>query len=273
MLTRAGAALVAAASREEIHDVAVDAARSLAGEAAAALPAASARTSASRRCAAAAGDRTRRARALPAPPDGGRTIVRVDAPRAVGAPDERASPSAPGRAASRALIVVAGEAPRLRAALRALATQVALALDSAALTEEMHRRRAKRASARSCSTRAISSPCSIPTARSATRARRSSACSATRPSEVVGHALRRPVEAGDRGRLARSSPPRSPATPSAAGDRMLARAPRRHDAPVRDPQPTCSTTSTSAASCSTAATSASARSSRGSSPIRPSTTL
>ena len=62
---------------------------------------------------------------------------------------------------------------------------------------------ARRASARSCSTRAISSPCSVPAGRSATRARRSSACSATRPSEVAGRCFEELVEAGDRGRLAR----------------------------------------------------------------------
>ena len=65
------------------------------------------------------------------------------------------------------LLVTADETtPSLsvQGSLQALASQVSLALESAALTEEVHRAHAARpASARSCGTPATSSPCSTPT--------------------------------------------------------------------------------------------------------------
>ena len=93
---------------------------------------------------------------------------------------------------------------RLRAGgLRALATQVALALESAALTEEVHRRRGE---ARFASLVQHSSDLITvlgPDGASPTRARRSSASSARTPEEVVGTCFERPDRAGEAARLLR----------------------------------------------------------------------
>jgi diguanylate cyclase (GGDEF)-like protein/PAS domain S-box-containing protein len=131
-LSSAGTALVGATGRDEIQAVAVDSARRLAGPPSAALVL------------------TGEARSAFRPEDEG-TVVRLDATartRLGLSPDcERALPlaMAPRRGAP-ALLVIIGSAvadPAVQAALRALATQVALALDSAALSEEVHRRRSE----------------------------------------------------------------------------------------------------------------------------------
>ena len=191
----------------------------------------------------------------------------------------RARAAALGRAARRTGCwrsrASADPADRCRAASRALATEVSLALESAALTEEVHRAHERGAL------------------------------------RLAGPALQRPHHRARRGRLDRLPEPldrarprlharggrrapasirllqprrggpaparaRRPATHAAAGTEVLecAHAPRRRQrrASSRCSTPTCSTTRTSTASCSTAATSASARRSRSSSPTRPSTT-
>ena len=137
MLSAAGADLVAATSREEIDEVALTAARAMAGPglvtrlcSAAAHPAArlaelleAARTPEVVRL------RRRGARPSSALPDDHDRVLALDL-----APPSR----------ERRLLVVAGRtAPpeAIRASLRALAAQVALALERAVLTEEVHRRR------------------------------------------------------------------------------------------------------------------------------------
>ncbi len=153
VLTRAGGALVTATTRERIDRVAVDTARELAGhDTAVALynqqP---------------GGElilvigQAEDAPAAPLPEDTARVLLAAavtDAPVPL-PPEARAHVLPTGgrhafvldiapRRASRALLVVAGPsvpAKALRASLDALAMQVALALESAALTEEVHRRR------------------------------------------------------------------------------------------------------------------------------------
>ena len=89
--------------------------------------------------------------------DAGARAARVAAADLELPPSSATSSCSASRCASScaALLVVAGDdarpAPTARA-LRGLATQVSLALESAALTEEVHRRAARRASARWCST-------------------------------------------------------------------------------------------------------------------------
>ena len=159
-------------------------------------------------------------------------------------------------------------------ALRALATQVALALESAALTEEVHRRASE---ARFGSLVQHSSdlitvldpdgddhlPEPVDRARARLHARGGVGHRFDRP-----RARRRTATPAAAARLRRDRRGRA-----VAGARVRADPPGRRHAPVRDPATrTCSTTSTSAASCSTAATSASARRSRSSSPTRRSTT-
>ena len=155
-LTAAGAALVAATSRDEIARAALDAIESLVGSDAEALlclveddalQVVAARTARDRRpgralapatagalLGAAADDR---ARVLPLTPSAAPTCASA-------ATTARPSCSACRvRAETRGLLVVCGEHAGARAAkggLRSLATQVSLALESAALTEEVHRR-------------------------------------------------------------------------------------------------------------------------------------
>jgi diguanylate cyclase (GGDEF)-like protein/PAS domain S-box-containing protein len=128
MLSSAGAALVGAASRREVFEVAVGSAQSLAGESANALLC-SVADDGVLELLAAAGPVTRAAH-----PD---TVALVETAAVIDVTPRRGSTkqlivSAPGR-----------PAPAVEAALRALATQVALALDSIALTEEVHRRRSE----------------------------------------------------------------------------------------------------------------------------------
>ena len=128
MLSSAGAALVGAASRAEIHDVAVNSAQALAGDHATALL-----------CGAGDGDRLE---LLAAAGDGAQTA----APRVPPGPEVAAVVDITPRRGTPKQLVVSGPgrpAPAVEAALRALATQVALALDSIALTEETHRRRSE----------------------------------------------------------------------------------------------------------------------------------
>jgi diguanylate cyclase (GGDEF)-like protein/PAS domain S-box-containing protein len=131
-LSSAGAALVGATGRDEIQAVAVDYARALAG-----------RDSIARVL-------TGGARYVFADHEEG-TLVRLDAAArgALGltADAERALPLAmTPRRGEPELLVVCGPTiadASVQAALRALATQIALALDGAALSEEVHRRRSE----------------------------------------------------------------------------------------------------------------------------------
>src|SRR5829696_4277192 len=136
MLSAAGADLVAATSREEIDEVAMTAARSMAGPDLVTLlcPAACIPSAASAELLEAAREwevvRLRRdvLAELDLPGDHDRVLALDLAP--------------PRR--ERMLLVVAGRsapAEAIRASLRALAAQIALALERAALTEEVHRRR------------------------------------------------------------------------------------------------------------------------------------
>ena len=170
----------------------------------------------------------------------------------------------------------ARRAARSSGALRALATQISLALESAALTEEVHRRESEaRFGSLVQHASDLITVLDADATRSSTRARRSSASSATRPADVIGTRFDRAP------RPRREEPPAAACWPTAApyagerdrGPRVLAAPPRRRRcASSRSCTRTCSRTSTSAASSSTAATSASARPSRSSSPTRPSTT-
>ena len=112
-----------------------------------------------------------------------------------------------------------------------------------------------------------------PDAPSSTRARRSSACSATTPEEVVGRRFDPCSSPASSGRLLRLL---ADGVGCAGARPPSVECPLRHrdgtDAPFEILPPTCSTTSTSAASCSTPATSPSARPSSTSSPTRRSTT-
>jgi len=144
VFSAAGTALAAATGREEIHAAALEAARALAG-----------RTAAARLCIVEDGGVSvvdedggvrllapATARALRA---GERIELRGDERRdLVLAADQRCALVLPlsVRGETRGLLVVADAAPPSRAAasaLAALATQVSLALESAALTEEVHR--------------------------------------------------------------------------------------------------------------------------------------
>jgi len=136
MLSAAGADLVAATSREEIDHVAMTAARAMAGPdlitLLCTLPEVGPQAQAALLGAA-----------------GGDEPVRLNASvlRTLGVPEDHdrvlALDLAPQRA-ERVLLIVAGSATppeSVRASLRALAAQVALALERAVLTEEVHRRR------------------------------------------------------------------------------------------------------------------------------------
>jgi diguanylate cyclase (GGDEF)-like protein/PAS domain S-box-containing protein len=186
MLSGAGAALVGAASRAEIHEVAVGSARSLAGEGATALL-----------CAAADGAVDLLAAAGDDQPG--------VAPRTLPGPDiATVIDITPRRGASKQLVVSAPArpAPAVEAALRALATQVALALDSIALKEEMHRRRSE---ARFGSLVQHSSDLITVLGPSGEIAYQSPSIQRVlgyTPDEVAGRRFEELVDAGDRGRVA-----------------------------------------------------------------------
>jgi diguanylate cyclase (GGDEF)-like protein/PAS domain S-box-containing protein len=128
MLSSAGAALVGAAGREEIHRVAVGSARSLAGEDATALLC-TLLDDGGLELLAGAGE------GVPTVAPGG--VPGQDVATVIEITPRRGRPK-------RLLVTGQGRrAPAVVAALRALATQVALALDSIALMEEVHRRRSE----------------------------------------------------------------------------------------------------------------------------------
>src|SRR5215207_5935150 len=188
MLSSAGAALVGAASRAEIHEVAVGSARALAGAASTALL-----------CSDGEGDRLE---LLAAAGDDAPSV----APRSLPGPDAATVVDVtPRRGAAKRLVVSAPArpAPAVDAALRALATQVALALDSIALTEEVHRRRSE---ARFSSLVQHSSDLITVLGPGGEIAYQSPSIERVlgyTPEEVAGRRFEELVEAGDRGRLAR----------------------------------------------------------------------
>ena len=131
-LSSAGARLVGTTGRDEIEEVAVTAARALAGSGSVALVA----------------DR----RVLPEPDaDADEAVLRLDpATRAAllreGADEDVLALDMAARSGADSVLLVAGRTvtnASVQAALRALATQIALALESAALSEEVHRRRSE----------------------------------------------------------------------------------------------------------------------------------
>ncbi|HKH18022.1 MAG TPA: EAL domain-containing protein [Solirubrobacteraceae bacterium] len=188
MLSSAGAALVGAASRAEIHEVAVGSARALAGAASTALL-----------CGDGEGERLE---LLAAAGDDAPSV----APRSLPGPDAATVVDVtPRRGAAKRLVVSAPArpAPAVDAALRALATQVALALDSIALTEEVHRRRSE---ARFSSLVQHSSDLITVLGPGGEIAYQSPSIERVlgyTPEEVAGRRFEELVEAGDRGRLAR----------------------------------------------------------------------
>ncbi|HYN92130.1 MAG TPA: EAL domain-containing protein [Thermoleophilaceae bacterium] len=155
MLSAAGADLVAATGREEIDEVALTAARAMAGpDLVTLLCSVSGDGSVRRLRPPLASPRSTPRAALPATAelldaarDAGVVRLRGEVLAELGLPDDHdrvlALDLAPPRR-ERMLLVVAGRtAPpeAIRASLRALAAQVALGLERAALTEEVHRRR------------------------------------------------------------------------------------------------------------------------------------
>lgn len=159
VLSRAGTDLVAASSRDEIDAVAVAAAALLAGPQATAMLCRPSDPDGWRVAAAAGVHDARPGSALPrevaallsAAENAGGAVIRLkpDDMRAlgVGGEDDRAFviELEPRRAAPAVLLVAraSGLSTSLHAATRALATQVVLALDSAVLNEEVHRRRSE----------------------------------------------------------------------------------------------------------------------------------
>ena len=188
----------------------------------------------------------------------------------------RRARSAPRRAEPAALLVAAATPSRARRArpLRALATQVSLALESAALTEEVHRRRGE--------ARFGSLVAALERPHHGARRRRHDRL--PEPVDRAGPRLhargRRRARASTGSCAGRAEPPARtcsptpPPAPSADTEVLECRCATATAArsSSRSCTRTCSTTSTSAASSSTAATSPSARRSRSSSPTRPSTT-
>ena len=215
MLSSAGAALVGAASRAEIHDVAVGSARSLAGDAA-------------------DGAAVQRRRRRPARAARSRGRRRAERRAALARPVPtwpRSSTITPRRGASKRLVVSRrrrGPLRRVEAALRALATQVALALDSIALTEEMHRRRSE---ARFGSLVQHSSDLITVLGPGGEIGYQSPSIERVlgyTPEEVAGRYFEELVDAGDRGRLARLvASARRRRRRARPGDRVRARAPGR----------------------------------------------
>jgi diguanylate cyclase (GGDEF)-like protein/PAS domain S-box-containing protein len=188
MLSSAGAALVGAAERAEIHQVAVDSAQSLAGEDATA-----------QLCTlvddgrlellAAAGEEAPTVAPRSVPGGDVATVIEIT----------------PRRGAQKRLLVTGRgrRSPAVEAALRALATQVALALDSIALTEEVHRRRSE---ARFGSLVQHSSDLITvlgPDGEIAYQSPSVERVLGYTPEQVTGRRFEELVEAGDRGRLAR----------------------------------------------------------------------
>jgi diguanylate cyclase (GGDEF)-like protein/PAS domain S-box-containing protein len=188
MLSSAGASLVGAAGREEIHQVAVRSARSLVGEDSTALL-----------CTlvdderlellAAAGEDAPTVAPSPIPGQDLATVIDVK----------------PRRGRHKRLLVTGRgrRAPAVEAALRALATQVALALDSISLTEEIHRRRSE---ARFGSLVQHSSDLITvlgPDGEIAYQSPSIERVLGYTPEEVAGRRFEELVEVGDRGRLAR----------------------------------------------------------------------
>ena len=136
MLSAAGADLVAATSREEIDEVALAAARAMAGPGLVTLLCSAARVSP-----------PAMAGLLEAARDGEVIRLRAEAVAELDLPNDHdrvlALDLAPPRRERRLLVVAGRTAPpeAIRASLRALAAQIALALERAVLTEEVHRRR------------------------------------------------------------------------------------------------------------------------------------
>jgi len=128
MLSGAGTALVGAAGRADVQRVAVDSARALAGDDAIALLCA-VHEDERLEVLAAAGIEMSEAATLSPPAGDLATAVDI----------------MPRRGSRQRLLVAAPSrcTPAVEAALRALATQLALALDSIALSEEVHRRRSE----------------------------------------------------------------------------------------------------------------------------------
>ena len=188
MLSSAGAALVGAASRAEIHEVVVGSARSLVGEDSTALLCAGAEDGTIELLAAAGDD---------APPVAPRTLPGPDVATVV--------PVTPRRGEAKQLVVAGPTrpAPQVEAALRALATQVALALDSVALTEEIHRRRSE-ARFGSLVQRASDLITVLgPGGEIAYQSPSIERVLGYTPDEVAGRAFEQLVDPGDRDRLAR----------------------------------------------------------------------
>ena len=135
MLSASGTDLVAAAGRDEIDQVALSAARALAGPDLMTL------------VRSAGSDAALDAALLEAARDGEVVRLRVDALAALGLPGDHnralVLDLAPPHRERRLLVAAGRTAPpeAIRASLRALASQVALALERASLTEEIHRRR------------------------------------------------------------------------------------------------------------------------------------
>jgi diguanylate cyclase (GGDEF)-like protein/PAS domain S-box-containing protein len=135
MLSAAGADLVAATRREEINEVALSAARAMAGPDLITVL-----------CAVRAVDPRAQAALLGAA-DGDEVVrLRSDLLRTLDLPEDHDRVLVLGLAPQRAdrVLLVAGRTTppeAVRASLRALAAQVALALERAVLTEEVHRRR------------------------------------------------------------------------------------------------------------------------------------
>jgi diguanylate cyclase (GGDEF)-like protein/PAS domain S-box-containing protein len=188
MLSSAGAALVGAAGRAEVHQVAVESARSLAGEDATALL-----------CTLVDDERLELVAAA------GEEVPTV-APRSVPSPDTASVIEiTPRRGAPKRLVVTgpARRTPAVEAALRALAMQVALALDSIALTEEVHRRRSE---ARFGSLVQHASDLITvlgPDGEIAYQSPSVERVLGYTPAQVTGRRFEELVEVGDRGRLAR----------------------------------------------------------------------
>jgi len=187
LLSSAGAALVGVSSRAEIHEVAVASACSLAGADATALLCGAAEDGRFELLAAAGDDAPSVApRELPGPDVA--TVIDIT----------------PRRGASKRLMVSAPTrpAPAVDAALRALTTQVALALDSIALAEEMHRRRSE---ARFGSLIQHSSDLITVLGPGGEIAYQSPSIERVlgyQPDEVAGRRFEELVDPGDRGRLA-----------------------------------------------------------------------
>ena len=136
MLSAAGADLVAATSREEIDEVALTAARAMAGPDLVTLL-----------CSAGSMPPAALAQLLEAGRDAEVVRLRAEVVAGLELPDHHdrvlALDLAPPSRERRLLVIAGRAAPpeAIRASLRALAAQVALALERAALTEEVHRRR------------------------------------------------------------------------------------------------------------------------------------